>query len=266
MLRHPEPDPFLAVALLVRDLRLQPLDFHSVAMEDSDSKLGELKAQGKALKKQEAELKAQLRKAKQLQEREGQVWKLSNFMVHVVLIAYALCDYQTPAASKYLVVTGRKRRWPEKTEAELHELVESIFLECDEPELWDLADTSNPTDPTAFAVALRYSEEWKMATYVADQNANLGLAPSTGSLLDRWRQRRTMYPEATRPPDPGPVVENKGRCWARRWRRKWALKYGAIRVRDEIPVGEARGKAGEQNGPKKRDQNELVFRAHFGLA
>ena len=57
-----------------------------------------------------------------------------------------------------------------------------------------------------------------MSVYVAEQNTMLGIAPSTESLLDRWRQRMEIYPEAYRPQDPGLVVEDKARKWAQKWR------------------------------------------------
>ena len=192
-------------------------------------------------------MKAQLKKAKgeakELREREQRAWRLSTFMVHVVLIAYALGQFKVPAAVKFLTTTGRKRRWPEKPESELQEMVENVFLECDLTELANLSDKDNPTHPEAFAAAARYFEEWAMAVFVEEQNMRLGLAPSTEFLLDRWRQRRLMYPEGTRPLDPGLVSESKARKWARRWRIRWGARHGRIRVRDELPVEEAKAKA-----------------------
>ena len=50
-------------------------------------------------------------------------------------------------------------------------------------------------------------------------------------------------------------------------------KHGAIKISEEILVGEARGKAKPEprdpkksnRGTKKRDQSELIYHAHFGL-
>ena len=200
-------------------------------MEGEDDKLDRLQAEARELKQKGASLKAQSKKAKELREREERKWRLSTFMKHVVLISYALCNYKAPAATKYLTITGRKRKWPDRTEAELEELVETLFLECETEEFTELADQANPKD-------------------VEDQNARLGLAPSTESLLDRWRQRAAAYPEESRPRDPGLVTESKARKWAFKWRGKWGAKHGAIKVLDEIPAGEARSKARTQ-GPKK---------------
>ena len=221
-------------------------------MEGEDDKLDRLKAEARELKQKEASVKAKLKKTKELREREERKWRLSTFMKHVVLISYALCNYQAPAATKYLTITGRKRKWPDRTEAELEELVETLFLECETEEFTELADQANPKDPAAFAVAVRYSEEWQMFVFVEDQNARLGLAPSTESLLDRWRQRAATYPEESRPRDPGLVTESKARKWAFKWRGKWGAKHGAIRVLDEIPAGEARGKAKPEPGDLKK--------------
>ena len=126
-----------------------------------------------------------------------------------------------------------------------------MFLECDPEDFTNLADKANPKDPEAFKVAAQHTEEWKMAVYVAHQNGQLGLAPSTESLLHRWRQCRAAYPEASRPADPGTVAENKARKWAHRWRIRWGAKHAAIRLRDELPLDETRSKAGPKKGSRK---------------
>ena len=223
------------------------------AMEGMGDKLQRLKGEQQQLKRQEAEVKAQLKKARVQGDREKRGWQLTVFMSHVVLIAYALCDYQAPAAIQFLVGTGRKRRWPEKSEAELQDLVECLFLECDTEDFTNLADKANPKDPEAFKVAAQHTEEWKLAVHVADQNVRLGIAPSTESLLNLWKHRRAAYHEASRPSDPGSVAEDKARQWARRWRLRQGAKHGAVRVRDELTVGETRSKAGPLPGkPKTR--------------
>ena len=232
-------------------------------------KLERLLAERAAMKRQEAKLKAQLKKAKEVVKREERAWRLSTFMLHVVLIAYALCDYKAPAAMKFLTMTGRKRRWPEKPESELEELVEDVFMQCDTNELAGLADKDSSTDPTAFAVAVPYIEEWNMAAFVEDQNVRFGLAPSTESLLDRWRRRRAMYPEAFRPLDPGFVAEAKARKWAHRFRARWGAWHGSIRVRDELPLEETRTKAGPEKRPRggtKSDPGEAPKGAQWGEA
>lgn len=131
------------------------------------------------MKRREASLKAQLKHMKELRGREQRAWRLTTLMVHVVLIIFASCDYKAPPAVKYLITAGKKRRWPEKPESEVAELVANIFMECDVNALAGLADKDNPTDSEAFAAAVRYIEEWHMVAFVEDQNVRLGLAPST---------------------------------------------------------------------------------------
>ena len=70
--------------------------------------------------------------------------------------------------------------WPDK--AELQELVERFLPDCDPAELADLADMANPADPTAVPIAVRLAEDYKVAAFVADQKANLCIAPSTAPL------------------------------------------------------------------------------------
>ena len=122
---------------------------------------------------------------------------------------------------------------------------------------------------TAFAAAVPYIEEWNMAAFVEDQNVRFGLAPSTESLLDRWRRRRAMYPEAFRPLDPGFVAEAKARKWAHRFRARWGVWHGGIRVRDELPLEETRTKAGPEKRPRggtKSDPGEAPKAAQCGEA
>ena len=225
------------------------------AMEEPDSQLERLESDRRQLKRKAAEVKTALKKAKRKEETARRAWQLTTFMSHVVLIAYALCDYQSPAAIRYLVVAGRKRGWPEKSESELQELVESMFLECDTEVFTDLADKAHPSDPQAFQVAAQHSEEWKMAAYVRDQNVRLGLAPSTESLLHRWGSRRAAYPEASGPADFGTVVEPKARKRMQRWRGRWGAQIGTVRLREELPLGESRSKAGHKIRVEKGDQN-----------
>jgi hypothetical protein len=217
----------------------------SVAMSGAGGTLDQLKMERQELKRKAGEVRAQMKRAKRLEESAGRAWQLSVFMTHVVLIAYSLCNYATPAAVKYLASTGRRRRWPERPEAELHELVENVFLECDPDELAELASIRNPKHPEAFAEAVKYSERWELAGFVAQQNEDLGIAPSTESLLDRWNSRRAIYPEAVRPPDAGSIAEVRGRLFGCRFRKHSGVKHGALRVRDDIPVPEMRDKAGE---------------------
>lgn len=219
------------------------------AMADPTRKLDCLLAEQDGMIRRQASLKAELKKAKGLCERVRRAWLLSTFAIHVVLIAYALCEYQAPAAIKFLAITGRKRRWPERSESELLELVENLFMECEVTEFAELADLEDPKDPKAFAEAVRYSEEWKMAVFVEDQNSRLGVAPTTEALLHRWACTRAKYGTTVRPMDPGLVAEAKGRKWAHRWRVRWGARHGAIRVRDEQPLEETRTKASCTSSP-----------------
>ena len=93
-----------------------------------------------------------------------------------------------------------------------------------------------------------------MAVYVRDQNARLGLAPSSESLLNRWASRRAAYPGASGPAHFGTVAEPKARMRMQRWRGRWGGKIGTVRLREKLPLGESRGKAGHQIGTEKRDQ------------
>ena len=62
------------------------------------------------------------------------------------------------------------------------------------------------------------------------------------------------YPGASGPAHFGTVAEPKARMRMQRWRGRWGGKIGTVRLREKLPLGESRSKAGHQIGSEKRDQ------------
>ncbi len=176
--------------------------------------------------------------------------------------------YSARPAAKYLLSSGRRRHWPQKSEEELEEMVESLFMKCDVDELADLADTQNPKDMTAMRAALPYVEQWRLAKWATQVNVQQGVAPSTESVLQQYEAQRQQLPEAVRPRAVGVPAQNSARVWAHAWRRRWGGKHGRIRVREQIPVEELRSKAlaKPNNKFKKNWPRDPKLRSHFGNA
>ena len=126
--------------------------------------------------------------------------------------------YSARPAAKYLLSSGRRRHWPQKSEEELEEMVESLFMKCDVDELADLADTQNPKDMTAMRAALPYVEQWRLAKWATQVNVQQGVAPSTESVLQQYEAQRQQLPEAVRPRAVGVPAQNSARVWAHAWR------------------------------------------------
>jgi len=195
-----------------------------------------------ALAEANGECRRARRKVNDEAKRDAKAWLLSPALKHTVLVIYALADYTAEPAAKFLQNNGRKRHWPEKTEEELVAIVESYFLEVDSAELADLSDINDPSDAAAMRAALVYVEQWRLAKWTARQNLEVGVAPSTESVLQRLEEQRVQLPEAVRPRAIGTAAEPRARVWAGAFRNRWGGKHARIRVRDDIPMAELRDK------------------------
>ncbi len=82
----------------------------------------------------------------QKNERKAQAnaWQLSSFLLHAVLIIYGLSGYVAQPAATFLLNNGRKRHWPGKSQEELEEMVEDLFMKCDIERFTQLTDTNEP--------------------------------------------------------------------------------------------------------------------------
>jgi len=169
-------------------------------------------------------------------------WTLTERLRRIVLILYMLAEYRPAPAIHFLVAEGRKRRWPNRAEDELIELVENQFLEVDVCQLTSLCDVAAPADAGAMRAAVAILEEWRLAQWVVGLNREKGVAPSTQSVLQRCEEGRLRWPADVRPPSNATAAEGKGKEWARRWRSRWGLRHAALRVRDTMSPEEMREK------------------------
>ena len=120
----------------------------------------DLQRRRRDLEDAQSEIDRALKQARQQQKNEQKgrtnAWQLSSLLLHTALIIYSLSGYNAHPAAKYLLTSGRKRHWPQKSEEELEEMVEGLFMKCDVDELADFADTQNPKDMRAMRAALPY--------------------------------------------------------------------------------------------------------------
>ena len=88
----------------------------------------------------------------------------------------------------------------------------------------------------------------------------------TYDCLSLAQSRRAASSEASGPADGGTVAEDKGRKWAQRWRIRFRGKIGVLRLRDGLPLGEARTKAGHATRAQKtRPKMDSDSEVHVGL-
>ena len=211
-------------------------------------KVGELLQRKRKLAAESAQVKRELREVKRRQKEiaavQAKTWVLPLALQRVVLIIYALAAYEAEPAVKYLATRGRVHHWPEKTEEDLEAMVGDLFLAVDEHELAALADPESPLDKDAFRAALGFVEQWRLFAWSRALNHNQGVAPSCGSVLERYDGRLGLVPAEVRPALLGVARECKARMWALRWRRRWGGRHSKIRVRNDVPLEELRAKAG----------------------
>lgn len=170
-------------------------------------------------------------------------WHLTTSLQNTTLIIYVMAENDVEPAVQFLQTTARTRRWPDKPSHEVGAVVQDLFLTIDISKLVDLTDPNDPSDPAALREAAGYVQEWRVCKWVRDLNKQQGVAPSTEAVLQRLEEERRRLPEAARPLSRGTSADAGARMWACRFRRRWGGRYGAIRIRDEIPLQELRDKA-----------------------
>ena len=163
----------------------------------------------------------------------------------MVLVIYSLANFDAVPAQHYLATAAQKRKWRPKTDEELRELIEDLFLRKDEQELAAEADMEDPSEQELpiLKEAVRFLEEWRLAAWVLELNYSAGVPPPTETVLQRYELARSQLPEPVRPRPVGDVTQNKAREWARRWRQRWGARHGSLPVREDISPVEAREKA-----------------------
>lgn len=173
---------------------------------------------------------------------EFESWKMSPFMERVCLISFTLADYKPDVALQYLSDCARLRSWPTRAPAELVALIEDTFLQCDCEFLASLTDDMSPIDGAAFALAWKYFREWQVVTWAIALNTDRGVAPSTGSILQRSYDIRAAAPVSAHLVDVGTAHDRRGRRWAARLRERWGGRYANIPASDHVDPTELRDK------------------------
>ena len=202
-----------------------------------------------------AEAKQIKQKAKDARKGQNRAWQLSTLFLRTVLIIYAVAGYIAEPAVEFMSLGGRQSHWLDKSDEELEEMLGRFFLQHDLSELALLIDTEDPSDPAAMKAAMVCVEEWRLAAWAERLNSEIGVAPSTESVLQRWEERRAGIPEAVRPRSLGTSAVSRARVWAGSWRQRWGGRHGRIQLREAISLEELR----EKVSPNARSQSALFF-------
>ena len=212
-----------------------------------ESRVDGLRLQKACLDAALLETRQEMRRARQRQKAANKAkesaWRLPASVQHTVLIVFVLADYTKEPALQFLKASARRRRWPEKSDEDLDNLVDELFLEADVHEVAALTDEDNPSDAPAMQVAAEYLQQWRLVAWTRQLNVQKGVAPSTDALLQKAEENRDKTPAAARPSGKGTSAEARARMWARRLRLRWAGRLGRIRVREDLTVQQMREKA-----------------------
>ena len=206
--------------------------------------LAELQEQERALADALARVGAGLKRAKAAEVAAAKVWRLTQRMRRASVAMLVLSNGSAEPAVKYLATCARAQGWPEKDPEELAELAQDLFLQADVAEVAALADTSEPTDAAALAVALKYVGEWKVVVSMRHANMTSSAAPSSQAMVDEFERQRLLVPEGARPRSLGNAGAPRAKTWAHRLRKRWGGRFGAVSVADRLEPGLLRAKAG----------------------
>ena len=188
------------------------------------------------------ELKRARQQEKDAKKAAVRARSLSESLAHSVLIVYVLTDYASEAVATFLHNAGRRRHWPEKCEDDLVALVEKLFEDTDLEKTLALTNIEEPADAGAMESALPYVLQWRAVEWTRRCNMELGVAPSTESILQELEQQRAKLPLRVRPGRVGTASDPKARVWAATWRGRWGGRFGKLPLRDATPVPELQQK------------------------
>ena len=105
-------------------------------------------------------------------------------------------------------------------------MVEALFMKCDIDDFTKLTNTQEPQDMAAMKAALSYVEQWRLVQWVSQMNEAQGIAPSTGSVLQRYEEQLQELPDEVRPAAVGVPAQTSARVWA-----------GSVHMSDSGAVG-----------------------------
>lgn len=170
---------------------------------------------------------------------------------HVVIISYALAEWDTEPAVKYLVAKAAQRQWPVRPDGEVARVVQDAFalaFDANPAHVLALCDTAAPSDEEAMRTALHYVEQWRVARWSAQLNREKGVEPSSEDCFIEHARRLEAHPEHVRPRSLASGKPGAMRMGGTRWRQLWSGSYAALPSREVIPLAGIRQKAGHITG------------------
>ena len=153
----------------------------------------------------------------------------------ISLAVYVLADFAAEPVVVQLRRIAARRRWPDRTDDELIDVITDAFEAEPIDNLVALCDDDMTPDAVALATAVGVVRQWRVAAWTAEQNRK-GITPSTGAVLDKFEASRGELGAASRPKAWGDSASGSARMRASRWRRRWGGRVGKFHVLEEVPI------------------------------
>ena len=188
----------------------------------------------RALAKNRTDAKEKKAAARQEARKAMAVWKLSRFVMDVVLILFSLSECTCPCPVEFLGQHGHKKVWPLKADTELVSIVQEAFLQIEVDAYVSLTNMDNSSNPTAMQVALRFRSMYTMHGWVKNLNQGKGIAPPSALVGAKLEELQSKYPAHFRYRNLTVPWQSNYRVAVHRWRRCFGNRYGRIRRRDAM--------------------------------
>lgn len=195
-----------------------------------------------ALREQRADISRQIAQShnaadrrKQNERRRPKTFGITEYQERLVSAIYILSGCKSlPAAHKFMHLQTKGAKSLSFAEAE--RTVEDIFLTMPDDfptKVWDPLDAAMKRICSA---AHSFLAEFATFEWVANQNEEHGVAPSSVAA-------RTQYEESLGIAGLASTSCKSARRWVRRWRRRWPVTRGKLQVAEPLAPGEIEAKA-----------------------
>ena len=156
----------------------------------------------------------------------------------MALAVYVLSGHSSQVAAEYCSfhrgVNGNEHNW--------HTTVEEWYLQRSMDKLIGITCPEKPSDLRIAQIAKKRLAERKTAHWVRDENFGPGVAPSSDAMIEKFVELAGPQVAKT-----VPLVSRTGRRFCQQLRQTWGIRFGVLKIRDDMPVSTIKAKAPESN-------------------
>ena len=180
-----------------------------------------------------AGLKRLRQEVRREQNQISSIWYFNPYVVAVLLLLYYLGNYSSVFSVAYVQCLAKKKKWPERSDEEILDVVQRLFLSVDATTFAELtSDEASEvyTYRRAQQAARKFKAEYEAVIWTKDANARKGLAPGSDVILFRLVRASEQEPaDLTSPLCHFLDATSSGRVYMHRWRKQYGGRYGSVR-------------------------------------